>query len=194
MKICVYGAASNSINPEYIEMTEELGRQIAERGHSLVFGGGANGLMGAAARGAHEKGGEIIGVTPSFFPVDGVIYPDCTELIRTETMRERKKILEDRSDAFIVTPGGIGTYDEFFEILTLKQLAQHTKPIAILNINNYYVHMEAFMQNAVDQGFLKEASKKLYKFCDTVDEVFEYLDNYVPETYEVYDMKEIERN
>ncbi len=91
-----------------------LGKKLAERGHTLVlFGAGARGLMGAAARGASAGNGEIVGVAPTFFNVDGIIYGKCTELIRTETMRERKQIMEDRSDAFIMVPGGIGTFEEF---------------------------------------------------------------------------------
>ena len=90
---------------------------MADRGHNLVYGAGGQGLMGAVARGVHEKNGNIVGVVPSFFNVDGVLFGDCNELIFTETMRERKQIMEDRSDAFIMTPGGIGTFEEFFEIL-----------------------------------------------------------------------------
>ena len=104
----------------------------------LVFGGGAQGMMGAAARGVRDGGGSIIGVAPDFFDVDGVLFPDCTEFIYTKTMRERKQILEDSSDAFIITPGGFGTLDEFFEILTLKQLERHNKAIVVLNVAGYY--------------------------------------------------------
>ena len=191
MKLCVYGAASNNIDSEYIKKTEEMGRMLVKRGHSMVYGAGANGLMGAAARGCHEMGGEIVGVVPTFFNVDGVIFPHCTELIRPETMRERKRIMEHSADGFIITPGGIGTFDEFFEILTLKQLSRHEKPIVIYNINNYYDAMEAFIQNAIDQGFLKEACHKLYHVCSDVNEIFDYLDNYKPEVYDLFDMKEI---
>ena len=132
MNICVYGASSNLIADIYISACEDLGRKIAKDGHTLIFGCGAAGFMGASARGAKEAGGEIIGITPEFFNVDGMLYEDCDQVIRTETMRERKRILEEKSDAFIVAPGGIGTFDEFFEILTLKQLSRHTKAIVII--------------------------------------------------------------
>ena len=130
MRSCVFGAASPTIDAEYIEKVEQLGKKMAERGHSLVFGGGGNGLMGAAARGVRRGGGSIVGVIPRFFEDEGVeaICDFCTELVFTETMRERKQIMEDRSDAFIVVPGGIGTFEEFFEILTLKQLCRHEAP------------------------------------------------------------------
>ena len=119
MKICVYGAASSEIDKSFLEAGEELGRQIVERGHGLVFGGGANGMMGAVARGVDSKGGYILGIAPGFFNVDGVSYDNCTEFIHTDTMRERKREMEENGEAFIITPGGIGTLDEFFEILTL---------------------------------------------------------------------------
>ena len=136
MRICIYGAASPTIDAEYTEKVELLGEKLAKRGHSLVFGGGANGLMGAAARGIKKQGGHIIGVIPKFFGEESVeaIFEECDELITPDTMRERKQIMEDNSDAFIVVPGGIGTFEEFFEILTLKQLCRHNKPIAIYNM------------------------------------------------------------
>lgn len=114
MNICVYGAASDEIDKIYTAEAEKLGEKMAKCGHSLVFGGGAGGMMGAAARGIHKNGGNIIGVVPTFFNVDGILFEHCNEMIRTETMRERKQIMEDRADAFIMTPGGIGTFEEFF--------------------------------------------------------------------------------
>ena len=113
MNICVYGASSSTIAKSYINPTEELGEKMAKRGHNLVYGAGALGLMGAAARGVLRGGGKIIGVAPAFFKVDGVLFDDCDEMIYTDTMRERKGIMEEKSDAFIMTPGGLGTYDEY---------------------------------------------------------------------------------
>ena len=127
MNICIYGASSAKLAPVYYEKTEELGRMMGLRGHGLVFGGGATGLMGAAARGVDAHHGYILGIAPSFFDQPGVLYEHCSEFIFTETMRERKKLLEERSEATIVAPGGIGTYEEFFEILTLKSLEAFEK-------------------------------------------------------------------
>ena len=138
MKICVYGASSYKIDSSFIAAGEKLGELMAKRGHGLIFGGGANGMMGAAARGVYRQKGEIVGISPELFDVDGVLFDHCNEMIFTKTMRERKQLLEDMSDAFVVTAGGSGTYDEFFEILTLKQLGYHNKPIAILNTNGYF--------------------------------------------------------
>ncbi len=191
MTICVYGASSDLIDKNYIEVTEELGRRMAERGHGLVYGAGAQGLMGAVARGMYEKKGTIIGVAPSFFNVDGVLFEDCTEMISTETMRQRKQIMEDRADCFIMTPGGIGTFEEFFEILTLKQLARHKKAIAVFNINGYYDSMEKMMQDAIDGKFMKSECSNLYEIFTDIDEMLDYLENYDDDLVDVTQMKNI---
>ncbi len=181
MKICVYGAASPTIDESYIKTVEILGKTLAERGHSLVFGGGGNGLMGAAARGVTAGGGNILGVVPSFFNEDGnlveALYEKCDKMVYTKTMRERKQIMEDNADAFIVVPGGIGTFEEFFEILTLKQLRQHEKPIAVFNINGYYNELESMMRAAINKGFIKETCLKLYRVSENIDEIFDYIEN-----------------
>ena len=189
MRICVYGAASNNIDESYKKAVEKLGRELAKRGHSLVYGAGANGLMGAVARGVCEEKGKIVGVIPSFFNVDGVLFPHCTEMIKTKTMRERKQIMEDNADAFIMVPGGIGTYDEFFEILTLKQLKQHEKPVAIFNVNNYYDEMDKMMQKAVKEGFVSKPTIYLYEIIDDIDKIFEYIENYQSIDFEVSDIR-----
>ncbi|MEE1043804.1 MAG: TIGR00730 family Rossman fold protein [Clostridia bacterium] len=191
MTICVYGASSDLIDKSFIETTEELGRKMVERGHSLVYGAGAQGLMGAVARGVYEKNGTIVGVAPSFFNVDGVLFEDCTEMISTETMRQRKQIMEDRADCFIMTPGGIGTFEEFFEILTLKQLARHKKAIAVFNINGYYDSMEKMMQEAIDGKFMKPECSSLYKVFTDIDEMLDYLENYDDDLVDVTKMKNI---
>ena len=191
MNICVYGASSDIIDKEYIKTTEELGRKMADRGHCLVYGGGAQGLMGAVARGMYEKGGTIVGVAPTFFNVDGILFENCTEMIPTETMRQRKQIMEDKADCFIVTPGGIGTFEEFFEILTLKQLARHKKAIAVFNINGYYDAMENMMQNAIEGKFMKSECSTLYKMFTDAGEMLDYLESYDEEFVNVYRMKNI---
>jgi len=176
MVICIYGASSDNISNNYITATEELGRSMSRRGHGMVFGGGTTGLMGAAARGVYECGGKIIGVTPSFFNVDGILFDHCTEMIRTETMRERKRIMEDKADAFIIVPGGIGTFDEFFEILSLKQLGRTGKPIALFNIDGYYDELEAMMHAATEKGFINPACSVLYKAFEKPDELLDYIE------------------
>ncbi len=179
MKICVFGAASPTIDPRYIEEVEKLGREMAKRGHSLVFGGGGNGLMGAAARGVRDGGGEIVGVIPKFFDNESIeaICDFCTELVYTETMRERKQVMEDRCDAFIVVPGGIGTFEEFFEVLTLKQLCRHNKPIAVYNILGYYNELNETMKSAMAKNFIRENCSDLYMITDSPEEVLSYVES-----------------
>lgn len=181
MYICVYGASSTSIDRKFIEASEELGRRIARRGHGVVFGAGARGVMGAVARGTSEYNGEIIGVVPHFFNRDEIIYQSCSELIRTDTMRERKQIMEDRSDAFIVMPGGIGTLEEFFEILTLKQLNRHNKAIVVFNIDGFYDHMERMIDGIVEKSFMPSDNRHLYQSFTDIDEMLDYIENYVPQ-------------
>lgn len=182
MNICVYGASSTLIDNAYITAGEMLGEVMAQKRHNLVFGGGANGLMGAVARGMTRIGGaQIIGIAPSFMNVDGILYEHCTEFIYPETMRERKKLMDEKSDAFIVTPGGIGTFDEFFEILTLKQLGRHKKPIALLNTKGYYNHLKSFLQNGIDEKFMNEECNNLIFFSENPDEIISYIENYKPD-------------
>jgi len=198
MNICVFGASSSIIDEMYIERTEALGQKIAERGHGLVYGAGASGVMGAVARGVYEKNGKIIGVVPDFFEdedmgVDGRIFKNCTELIKTDTMRERKAIMEDIGDAFIIAPGGIGTFEEFFEVFTLKQLDRHNKAIAIWNLNGYYDAMLNMLDVAVNEKFLREACKLLYKVFENEDEMLDYLESYKAPKINVFDVKNIEK-
>ena len=192
MKICVFGAASPKIDQEYIDKVELLGEEMVKRGHSLVFGGGANGLMGAVARGVQSQGGRIEGIIPSFFENEEIeaVFEYCDEVFETATMRERKQIMEDRSDAFIIVPGGIGTFEEFFEIMTLRQLCRHNKPIVLFNIKGYYNELNAMMQAAVEKGFVRSAMDALYLTTDDMDELFAFLEAPQPENLLVKDLKD----
>lgn len=192
MRICVYGAASPTIDPEYIRQTEIMGEEMAKRGHSLVFGGGASGLMGAAARGVKKGGGSILGVIPKFFEQETVeaIYTECDEMLTPDTMRERKQLMEDNADAFIITPGGIGTYEEFFEILTLKQLCRHNKPIAIFNVMGYYDSLNEVIQQAMQKNFIRENCNTLFKITDNLDELLDYIEAPVDNTLTLKQLKD----
>ena len=186
MKICIFGASSEQIEKIYIDTAESLGRAVAVRGDAVIFGAGKYGVMGAAARGVSAAKGELIGVSPKFFIEDRVLYDGCTELVFTETMRERKAIMEDRADAFVICAGGIGTFEEFFEVLTLKQLRRHSKPIVIYNVNGYYDSLLNMMKKSVSEGFMSDECLKLYTVADTEQEVFEQIDNYKEYTYDKY--------
>lgn len=178
MKICVYGSASDEIARVYLEAGERLGAEMARRGHTMVFGAGACGMMGAAARGVTAQKGHMLGIVPSFFNVDGVLYDKCDELVYTETMRERKQRMEDSADGFIMTAGGIGTFEEFFEILTLKQLGRHDKPIVILNTNGYYDSLLDTLRRAMDEKFVKDKTSELYFVTDSIADALDYLEAY----------------
>lgn len=192
MRVCLYGASSPEIAPEYIRLTEQLGEAMAAAGHSMVYGAGGAGLMGAAARGMKRCGGHVTGVVPSFLQVDGILFDGCDEIIYTETMRERKQIMEDRADAFIVTPGGIGTYEEFFEIYTLKQLGRHKKPIVIFNPLGYYDPLLTLLQHTVEERFMRPASLQLYTVAVTPQQVLEQLT--LPGTVaDIHETKFVER-
>ena len=179
MRICLYGAASPTIDPAYIDATEKLGRELASRGHSLVFGGGGHGLMGAAARGIHEAGGHVLGIIPRFFAENDIEAASnlCDEVLETDTMRQRKQLMEENADAFLMVPGGIGTYEEFFEILTAKQLCRHNKPIAILNTNDYYRPLMQMQEHAMEQGFLRRECASLCAWFDDPDALLDYLES-----------------
>ncbi len=175
MNVCVYGASSTQIDSRYIEQTEELGRALAARGHSLVYGAGGAGLMGAVARGMKQAGGYVVGVVPSFLKVDGILFDGCDEIIYTDTMRERKQIMDERSDAFIVTPGGIGTYEEFFEMYTLKQLGRHHKPIILYNIDGYYDAIVDMLHQTVEKRFMRSTSLSLISVVNNAEDAIAQL-------------------
>lgn len=175
MNVCVYGASSTQIDTAYIADTEVLGEALAKAGHTLVYGAGGAGLMGAVARGMTRGGGKVVGVVPSFLKVDGILYDRCDEMVYTETMRERKQIMDERSEAFVVTPGGIGTYEEFFEMYTLKQLGRHQKPIVIYNIGGYYDRLLDMLRYTVEERFMQEKSLQLITVATTPEEVLEQL-------------------
>ena len=175
MNVTLYGAASESIDRIYIERVEELGLALANEGHTMIFGGGASGLMGAAARGMQKGKGKIIGVIPHFIHEFEPVYDGCTELIHTETMAERKDEMEGLADAFIIVPGGIGTFDELFQILTLKVLKQHDKPIILYNINGFWDGMLSVIGTDIFKGFISKSVADGFVLCETPESVLRAL-------------------
>lgn len=177
MNICIYGAASRTIDEKYYAAAEELGRYLAGRGHGLVFGGGAGGIMGAVARGFHAGGAKtILGVAPQFFNVDGVLYEQCSAYLYPDTMRERKRLFEEHADAFLAAPGGIGTLDEFFEIVTLRSLGRHAKPVALYNIFGFYDSLLTVLTDYEKKGFLDLRGGNLFGVCSTPEEAAAYVE------------------
>ena len=191
MNICLYGASSAELDTVYLDAAYEFGRLLAGNGHTLVYGGGGQGIMGAAARGAADQGGTIIGIAPSFLNVDGILFDRCTQLILTDTMAARKSAMIARADAFVMAPGGFGTLEEFFEVLTLKQLGQHNPAIAILNTNGYYHKMQDFIRTAVEQRFVRPACLQIYTLCRTPAETLACLEQYDAAAMDVRHLKNL---
>ena len=176
--ICVYSSSSRTIDPVYFDAAHHLGREIAVKGDRFLFGGGITGLMGACAKSVHEHQGQVIGVIPEALNLEGVVYDKCDELVVTKCMRERKAAMDERSDAFIALPGGYGTMEEVLEIITLKQLRYHDKPIVILNINNFYDNLLEQFETAIDQQFAKTVCNELYFVTEEISEALQYIDAY----------------
>ena len=189
-QICVFGSSSEKIDRVYLNVAEELGKALAEKGFGVIFGAGKYGIMGAVHRGVRQSNGKLTGVSPDFFVDMNVLVHDYGELILTETMRERKAVMEDNADAFIICAGGIGTLEEFFEVVTLKQLGRHSKPIIILNTNGFYDPMFEMLDKSVEQRFMSRKVKRLYTIANTIDEVIEQLDHYVAFSYNKYGKEE----
>ncbi len=174
MNICLYGSGSRKTDKIYTDEAYKLGSQMASLNHTLVFGGGDTGMMGACARGVHDNDGKSLGIAPEWIGDFEPLCEDCSKFLYVETMDERKQEFVKNSDAFIISPGGIGTLDEFFEIITLKKLKQHTKPIIVFNINHFYDTMLKMIDEMNEKGFLYK-QEQLFKVATSIDEIFEYL-------------------
>lgn len=178
--VTVYCSSSPAISQVYFDAARELGCAIARQQWSLIYGGNFLGLMAAVAQAARNAGGKVIGITPQLLVDKGYGDPHCDELIVTPGMRERKAIMEQRGDAFIALPGGLGTFEEIFEIIAAKSLRYHDKPIVLLNIENYYRPLLAMIEQGVEQQFIKPKARDLYHVAASVTDMMTYLLAYVP--------------
>lgn len=175
--ICVFCSSSIDVDEVFFKTATELGHRIGQQGLHLIYGGASIGLMGNVARGVHDKGGKVIGVIPEFFrKKDKTIeYAAADELIITKDMRNRKAIMDERSDAFIVLPGGIGTMEEAIEIISMKQLGLSKKPLVFINTKNFYDGLIAVMQKTVDLKFSKASMLGLFAVCPDSKRALDYL-------------------
>ena len=176
--ICVFCASSSAVEPVFLEAAFELGRCIGKDGIDLVYGGASIGLMGEVARGVHRENGKVIGVLPKIFKKKDIEYLDADELIVTRDMRERKAVMDERSDAFIVLPGGIGTLEEAVEILSMIQLRLTLKPLVFINTKNFYGTLMEHFQKMVDWKFAKAETLKLFAMVDTPEEAVQAVKEY----------------
>jgi uncharacterized protein (TIGR00730 family) len=178
--ICLYSASSDAIAPEFFAVAEELGAALAGAGYGLIYGGARVGLMGAVARAVHAHGGHVVGVLPGVLQRKELTYEPADELIITQDLRERKAIMETRADAFIALPGGFGTLEEVLEILTLKQLLLHSKPLVLLNTRGFYAPLEHLFEHIYRERFARPESRQLYHFAADVPAALAYLTAYTP--------------
>ena len=176
MQIAVYCASSNRVVDAYADHATRLGQAMAARGHTLVYGGGAVGLMGVVARAVHEAGGHVVGVIPEALKArEGIAYELADEMLVTDTMSERKREMFTRADAFVVLPGGIGTLEEFFEVLTLRALGYHGKPIALVNTGGFYDDLLAFLDRLRRDGFVHLHDTWPFAVADTPEAALDLL-------------------
>ena len=171
--VCLFCGSAEGAEP-YMRAARDFGVATAQSGWRLVYGGGGVGLMGAAARAAHEAGGRVVGIMPAFLRSRERLF-DEVETIVVTSMHERKTLMYDQSDAFVVAPGGVGTLEEVIELLSWKRLDLHAKPIIFLNIDGFWETLFAMMQHSVDQGFTPRSFLDAWQVCDTVDEAMAAL-------------------
>lgn len=175
MQICVYCASSNNVPTRYFDVARALGSGLARRGWSLVYGGGSVGLMGALAVAVQANGGTVIGVIPQALLDREVAYLQADELLVTTTLRQRKQLMDDHADAFIALPGGFGTLEELLEIMTLRQLGYHDKPILIINTAGYFDPLLAQFARIFEEGFSHSDNQGLYVVVESGEEALELL-------------------
>jgi uncharacterized protein (TIGR00730 family) len=179
--LCVFCGSRVGVHPAYEVAARDLGHAIADRGINLIYGAGDIGLMSVVARAALENGGKVTGIIPKFIQDFEVGSPGEIELIVVRSMHERKRTMFDRADAFVALPGGLGTLDETIEMITWKQLQQHKKPIALIDINCYWKPFQELIQAVVDGGFGHIEINELFSVVDNVESVFQALVD-APET------------
>ncbi|SHG24738.1 LOG family protein [Flagellimonas flava] len=179
-RIAVFCGSSTGKESKIIQAAFHLGETLAKKQIDLVYGGAKVGLMGQVADGTLSKNGKVIGVIPDFLKRKEVFHPTITELIVVETMHERKLKMHELSDGFIALPGGFGTLEELFEIITWGQLGLHQKPIGILNSEGFFDSMLAFLDTMVTQGFLKQENRDMLLEDDSVEGLFQQMQNYQP--------------
>jgi uncharacterized protein (TIGR00730 family) len=178
--VTVYCSASRAVPAVYPATAAELGQAIAREGWTLVYGGNCVGCMGELANAVRGAGGKVVGITPQLMVDEGIGDDACDELVVTSNMRDRKALLEQRGDAFVALPGGIGTFEELFEILVGRVLGYHDKPIVILNVGGYYDPLVAMLEHGIEHRFIGPKVRKAYFVSRTVQETIAFLKSHGP--------------
>ncbi|NFD76742.1 TIGR00730 family Rossman fold protein [Clostridium botulinum] len=179
-RICVYSGSNLGLRSEYKESAKLLGKILAENKIELVYGGSRIGLMGEISNEVLRNNGKVIGVMPKGLFSGEMVHENLTKLIEVENMHERKQTMAELSDGFIALPGGLGTFEELFEVLSWAQLGIHKKPIGILNISNFFGPLLHMIKNTCTEGFMNESNIKLISVSDTPSELIKQMKNYVP--------------
>ena len=182
--VCVYCGSSSNVDEAFKEAATKLGKLIASEKWGVVYGGGRVGLMGLVADSALQNGAYVTGIIPSHIEEREVQHDELSELHVVDTMHVRKQMMVDRSQAFVILPGGLGTLDELFELLTWKQLGLHDKPIVIVNMNGYWQKMLDATQNIANEGFMRQEDLTMFTVVQRVDEVPEALKNAPSEKFD----------
>ncbi len=178
--VCVFCGSQSGFNPVYAAAARGLGGELARRGLGLVYGGGRVGLMGELATAVLAAGGKVVGVIPHALSAKEIAFAGATELLVVDTMHARKALMADRSDGFVALPGGYGTCDELFEILTWAQLGIHRKPVGLLNVKGFFTPLLGWLDHVVAEGLLKPKHRDLLLVSDTVGDLLDRLANYAP--------------
>lgn len=173
--VCVYCGSRPGNDARYAEVAREVGHWIGSRGGQLVYGGGRSGLMGIVADSALAAGGTVVGIIPQALVDRELAHKGCQELLVVETMHERKRLMAERADAFMALPGGIGTFEEFFEVWTWRQLGYHDKPVGLLNTGGYYDGLVRFLESTVTHGFLADWQMDLIRVDSAADRLLPAL-------------------
>jgi uncharacterized protein (TIGR00730 family) len=185
--VCVFCASASGIDATYVNHATEVGQKLALHQLELIYGGGKVGLMGAVADGTLEAGGRVTGIIPEFMSPHEIAHNGVSELLVVESMHERKLQMHERSDAVLTLPGGFGTFEELFEIVTWIQLGLYQKPVAVLNVNGYYDFLEKQLDHMEQAGLLKSIHRPIIKFCQNFEEALTHFRSFeaIPSIFDI---------
>jgi uncharacterized protein (TIGR00730 family) len=179
--ICIFAGSNSGNNPVYIEKTKELGRLIANKGFTIIYGGSKNGLMGVMANEVINNGGKVIGIMPRGLIKGENVHPQLTQLVEVDTMHERKAKMSELAESYIALPGGLGTFEELFEVLCWAQIGIHQKPIGIFNINGYYEPFLNLVSHSINSGFSNNAPNQIINTSSNPEKLLDMMVHYVPD-------------
>lgn len=188
MNICMFGSGTDKIDDKYKDVAYDLGANIGKHNHNLIYGGGSNGLMGNVARGASDYNAHITSIMPEWMLEFETMYEKSDEIIYTKTIKDRKKLFLNKSDAFIVLAGGMGTLDELTEVIILKKLRRHNKPIIIVNSYHFYDDLVKLLDDMIEEHAMAQDNALIYHVVPSIDEAFDYIAEYNFDNHIIYEV------